>query len=287
MATQAYYTWVAAGRPYRLATPIQQLKNYAHAHGWAFLGDIGDDVTHLQADLPEDHCPFSFTAWPVPLPGYVVTAIDLRPPADVPLRVLADAKSGKAPWLKYMNWANVHYDIAEGWKPRYSGDEHWHISIRSDWCDRSIATYLEGLDMPSVEEIAAGLAESKPFLLAVAKAVMVFDSPNDGKDYGAVANVPWAADAKSNLFVQTRNAIRQGWIEAHGANAGTAAALTKLDALAAAVAKLSGDPVDEAAIVAGVLAGLTPQAIAAAIPPELAHDVALELAAIVTRGAAA
>lgn len=41
----------------------------------------------------------------------------------------------------------------------------------------------------------------------------------------------------------------------------------------------AGDDVDEAAIVAGVLAGLPPERIAAAIPPELARQVADELAA--------
>lgn len=43
-------------------------------------------------------------------------------------------------------------------------------------------------------------------------------------------------------------------------------------------ARAGGDPVDEAAIVAGVLAGLPAEAIAAAIPPELAAQVADELA---------
>lgn len=51
----------------------------------------------------------------------------------------------------------------------------------------------------------------------------------------------------------------------------------------AAVKALAGDQVDEAAIVAGVLAGLSPQAIAdlvvAALPPELARGLADELAA--------
>lgn len=42
-------------------------------------------------------------------------------------------------------------------------------------------------------------------------------------------------------------------------------------------ARAGADPVDEAAIVAGVLAGLPPEKIAAAIPPELAAQVADEL----------
>jgi hypothetical protein len=50
-------------------------------------------------------------------------------------------------------------------------------------------------------------------------------------------------------------------------------------ALAAILARVGVDQVDEQAIVAGVLAGLDPAAIAAAIPAELAEQVANELAA--------
>lgn len=50
-------------------------------------------------------------------------------------------------------------------------------------------------------------------------------------------------------------------------------------ALQGIAAKVNADPVDEGAIVAGVLAGLSPEAIAAAIPADIAHQVADELAA--------
>jgi hypothetical protein len=63
----------------------------------------------------------------------------------------------------------------------------------------------------------------------------------------------------------------------HRANA---QALAEVKAgLAAILAKVSGDLVDEQQIVTGVLAGLDPAAIAAAIPAELAEQVANELAA--------
>jgi hypothetical protein len=55
-------------------------------------------------------------------------------------------------------------------------------------------------------------------------------------------------------------------------------ALTKLDQILAAVSTLPGTDVDEDAIVSGVLAGLTPEAIAAAIPDELAEQVVDALA---------
>ncbi|MEV0431139.1 hypothetical protein ACIBPB_08500 [Micromonospora sp. NPDC049836] len=55
--------------------------------------------------------------------------------------------------------------------------------------------------------------------------------------------------------------------------------MLRVDALAAQVTALSGkDFTDEQAIVNGVLAGLPPEKIAAAIPPQMAKDVADELA---------
>lgn len=59
--------------------------------------------------------------------------------------------------------------------------------------------------------------------------------------------------------------------------------LSEQRALAAAVAQQTGNDVDEQAIVTGVLAGLTPDMIAAAIPPELARDVVDELLSRIDR----
>lgn len=56
-----------------------------------------------------------------------------------------------------------------------------------------------------------------------------------------------------------------------------------LQGLPGALAGLAGDDVDEQAIVAGLLAGLTPDRIAAAIPAELARQVADELGTRLTR----
>lgn len=147
MATSAYRTWVARGRPYRLATPIAEIKALARTAGVAWLGDLGsDDKRHLQADTPEDHTPFSATAWPAPLPGYVVTAIDLAdgPHSD---RLLAAARSGRAPWVKYLNFRRRNYSVKRDWEPIPSSDAHLHMSIRSDWCDRSIGTFNPFVDL--------------------------------------------------------------------------------------------------------------------------------------------
>jgi hypothetical protein len=140
VASSRYWKWLDAGKPYRLARPIEELKRRARAAGVRWLGDLGNDA-HLQAEPPEDHTPFSATARPVPLPGYVVTAIDF---ADGPHfdRMVADARAGRIPWLKYINGRGVQYSSRDGFKTaRRSSDRHTHVSIHSDWCDRSTGTY--------------------------------------------------------------------------------------------------------------------------------------------------
>lgn len=152
MATKAYHDWVTAGRDFRLATPIAELKALARKLGIGFLGDLGsDDVAHLQAAFPQDHCPFSETAWPVPLPGYVVCALDLVHEKGLAEALLHDAKAGRAPWIKYMNFGFQQYHIKRDWEPVSNPDGHLHISIRSDWIDRSIGDYD-----PFVEDDTAG-----------------------------------------------------------------------------------------------------------------------------------
>jgi hypothetical protein len=140
VASSAYWKWLDAGKPYRLARPIEELKRRARAAGVRWLGDLGNDA-HLQAVPPEDHTPFSATARPVPLPGYVVTAIDFADGGHFD-RMVADARAGRIPWLKYINGRGVQYSSRDGFKTaRRSSDHHTHVSIHSDWCDRSIGQY--------------------------------------------------------------------------------------------------------------------------------------------------
>jgi hypothetical protein len=95
-----------------------------------------------------------------------------------------------------------------------------------------------------------------------------------------IANPAWRADAKTNKTVQAKFAIADVWNQAHNASVKAAEVSTKLDQVLAQLKALTGkDFTDEASIVAGVLAGLDPQAIAAAIPADLAQQVADELVA--------
>lgn len=145
MASAGYYRWVAAGRPWELATPVKQLQDMARAAGVPILGTIGNDQ-HLLSNNPQDHTPFPLNPWPVALPGYWVCAIDL---ADGPWsdRMLAYAKAGVAPWIKYLNFRGKHYDIRDGWSATTSSDQHLHVSIRSDFRTYSAVSNPFGIDM--------------------------------------------------------------------------------------------------------------------------------------------
>lgn len=145
MATSDYRRWVAAGRPFRRPPWLTQLRAQAAAAGVRFLGDLGNEE-HLQADRPQDHTPFSYTEWPVQVSEYVINAIDL---AGGPwaYRLLGLAKTGRAPWVKYINIDGRHYSVKNGWKPVASSDLHGHVSGRTDhtW------TGLNGIN-PFVEQ---------------------------------------------------------------------------------------------------------------------------------------
>jgi len=54
LATQDYYRWVQAGKPFRRPPWLVELRALAEVHGVQFLGDLGNDE-HLKASRPQDH----------------------------------------------------------------------------------------------------------------------------------------------------------------------------------------------------------------------------------------
>lgn len=130
MATQAYYNWVAAGKPFRRPPWLQELKSLASQYGVGFLGDLGNNA-HLQANTPQDHTPFSFTEWPVAVSEYVINAIDLAKGQHA-YRIIEAAKIGRAPWVKYVNVGGLQYNVKNNWVPVPNGDDHCHVSGRTD-----------------------------------------------------------------------------------------------------------------------------------------------------------
>jgi hypothetical protein len=148
MATQAYYTWVNAGRPWRLARPIAELAELAKAHPEITLvGTIGD-LSHLTDATPEDHTPFSIDEWPVEIGAYVVTAVDFGGPAEAIGAMCQKALREKPGWLKYLIWRGPVgktglRDVRRNWAYQEGSGHtsHAHWSIRTDWIDRSIGDY--------------------------------------------------------------------------------------------------------------------------------------------------
>lgn len=136
-----YVLWDRRGRPWKPAQPVAELVAWAKASGVQVLGTLGNE-THLTKPIPEDHTPFSATAWPVKLPGYVVCAIDLENVRLLGAKIEAQARAGRLPWLKYMNHSgrNISFKSATP-VTSTSRDEHVHLSIRTDWIGRSIGRF--------------------------------------------------------------------------------------------------------------------------------------------------
>jgi len=148
MASTAYFAWLKAGRPYRLAQPLKDLQETLRTHGLTVY-DYPNEA-HLTADTPEDHTPFSATGWPVSSAFGVAHAIDIMPRNDskaalvenaaIARRLINDKNAGHpaVEWIKYLNWtdeAGNCYHIS--WTPqkeiRQSSDRgHVHVSGRSD-----------------------------------------------------------------------------------------------------------------------------------------------------------
>lgn len=148
MATQAFRDWVAAGRPFHLATPIAEYRAALLAAGWGVfdVGTLGDEA-HLTAETPEDHTPFSVTGYPQHSEYPYIHALDAMHHPERGLDVgplvdywLSEARAGRTPWVKYINWEGLQWDVRRSWVPRTVGGhfDHAHLSIRSDWTHQSI-----------------------------------------------------------------------------------------------------------------------------------------------------
>ncbi|MEV7684284.1 hypothetical protein AB0O64_38010, partial [Streptomyces sp. NPDC088341] len=142
--------WEADGSPFRLMTPARDLRDVLRRHGYTVY-DIGNK-SHLEAEPPEDHTPYSQTGYPGSARYGVGYAIDIMPPKagarskvdGLPLpslqqlgaQLLADRNDGVAGirWLKYMNWEpdrdNGGRCFKEAWRPTYkrtSSTDRGHI----------------------------------------------------------------------------------------------------------------------------------------------------------------
>lgn len=149
MSTAAYRDWVRKGRPWENCLPVRDFVVALQLAGWTqgSLGTIGDEA-HLQAERPQDHTPFSVTGWPGEHPYPLILALDvMHSPAEgrdvAPLfdYWLYEARMGRQPWLKYMVWRAMRYDVRNNWNP-VAASGHWdhaHLSFRTDHARAGLA----------------------------------------------------------------------------------------------------------------------------------------------------
>lgn len=150
--TQDYYDWVNGGRRWTAARPVGDLAATLRQLGYTVY--ILGDESHLTANPPEDHTPFSYTGWPQPATKGVVDALDVMPKngdmhdlANLARALISmkDANVSQAAFIKYINWTEeTGYCYHESWEPnrttRSSSDKgHIHLSIRSDFENSPIA----------------------------------------------------------------------------------------------------------------------------------------------------
>lgn len=174
MTSKQHAAWIRRGKPWRVARPLQQLRDRLRAYGYTVY-DLGND-SHLDHIPPEHHCPYSESNWPAfqgsPMPD-VVTAIDIMPPGGGGLpslqklgaQLFADKQNGVAPWIVDMNWGPTSNNSAvrDTWRPSHSRSSssdtgHIHLSSRSDAIDSTAAdsydpvARLRGITNSTVED---------------------------------------------------------------------------------------------------------------------------------------
>jgi hypothetical protein len=149
MAITTYAGWVADGQPHPNAVCIDDFANKIRSYGYTVY-TMGNDA-HLHSIPPEDHCPFSNTAWPGAQPYPHVMALDIMPGGkmdwrDLGAKIFADKQAGVpgTEWIKYMNWTdragNCYHDK---WMFTYSRSSssdtgHIHISARTDYVNAHV-----------------------------------------------------------------------------------------------------------------------------------------------------
>lgn len=261
-------------------------------------GSIGD--TAHAAGGSSDHLPDEHFAKlrdkdtdAIPEVHAIDVDVDLRQPGltmeIVVQRILARCRSGAERRLRYIIYNRRIWEASNGWRQRaYTGanphDHHAHFSASydtaheadtSNWGLRSLIQqedFMDAADKAYFDAKFAALAGGVP--TAAENATAVHDRPviAGGKNYGFFYNLTARGDDRSAYLYGTFAPAVLGALQAILANV-QADDGDKAQLLAA----ISAAGVDEQAIVTGVLAGLDPAAIAAAIPSDIAEQVADEL----------
>lgn len=161
MAVTEFYTWDRLGRPLEPAKAVQELVLQCRAF-WpdAEFGWMANKE-HYEASFPQDHTPYSYTGWPAESPRWWVFATDLMddPGNGVDLAVvwpviLAEARAGKIPHLKYLIHQAKLYDVRYNWKEQESSGHphHIHLSFDTNAQFQGLGDWSIGAAMAAVED---------------------------------------------------------------------------------------------------------------------------------------
>jgi hypothetical protein len=78
VTSRQHQDWINHGSPVSgLCRPLAQLRDVLRGQGWTVY-DMGN-ASHLDAQPPEDHTPYSETGWPGTSPKWWLHAIDIMP----------------------------------------------------------------------------------------------------------------------------------------------------------------------------------------------------------------
>lgn len=295
--TAAYTRWVRDGRPWKFGRAAKAFADHLRAHGYTVYMQGNED--HLRHDPPEDHTPYSASGWPGTAPYPYCLAVDVMPPTPgqrslinghplpslqkLAAQLRADKIDGVpgAAWVKYLNWEperdNGGPCYHDSWTPNYarrnSSDRgHIHVSSRTDYAtsaasdDYDLVARVMGDDDMTPDE--ARDAARRGFVDVLSSANRAAVGQTTKRD-AAGKVVPLSEQEKTydrQVLAMLRSAVG-GPTEDDVASATTTL-----------LAAINGDNVNAEQIAAQVLAGLNPSAIAAAIPGNLAAQVADELA---------
>lgn len=249
MASQGYWDWLAAGKPYTLIRPAKALQRNLRAHGLTVYDY--PDQSHLEASTPQDHTPFSVTGWPGPNARWKARGLDIMPRdgtasgrkenADIARRLIRDRDAGVpgVMWIKYLNWTDeAGVCRQERWmtagqplhrETRSSTDrDHIHISGRSDVDDDARAEDYDPLASGGLMATATAIIE---------RWAEGFPTTPDGK---TIEPVKWrVADEAFQRRVEAALAVSAQRetdalaaikaLAAGGTNADTAAILARID----------------------------------------------------------
>lgn len=256
VAMAAYSVWNDAGRPLEPAQPIRdfvgQLKGAfpraAHLHGW------GSDEAHYRAVPAEDHTPYSQTGWPGGSPRWVVFAADVmhRPDLGVDCEVLvrywlAEARAGRMPWLKYLNWRGKQYRARgyggettafySAW-PNSGHFDHVHLSARTDHRYTNLDTWNLLPPAERGEDVALSDVDAQALIWRVEAIVnnrpTVVGGPLKG-ELNRLAAALTRIDAQTTALTAVVEQLAIA-ITAAGGSVDTAAILAGVDARLAALA---------------------------------------------------